>query len=258
VDYENLSYEKDKGIAVVILNRPDKMNALSLALIEELIHLLGSIGGDEKIRVVVIKSRGKAFCSGHDMSEMTGRGPRFYQKLFERCSEMMQLIRHLPQPVIAQVQGIATAAGCQLAASCDLTIASEDARFATPGVKIGLFCSTPMVPVTRAVGRKKALEMLLTGDMMTASEAERCGLINRAVPSDVLEREVESLATKIAQASPLVVQIGKKAFYSQLEMEESTAYAYTARVIALNAMADDAQEGMSAFLEKRQPFWKGK
>jgi enoyl-CoA hydratase/carnithine racemase len=189
---------------------------------------------------------------------MLGKHILFYERLFDTCSEVMEMIRHLPQPVIAQVQGIATAAGCQLVAACDLAVASEDARFATPGVRIGLFCSTPMVPLSRAVGRKKALEMLLTGDMISAQEAELRGLINKVVPPQALEQEVESLAMKIAASSPLVVQIGKRAFYSQTNMEESAAYRYAVEVIALNATATDAQEGISAFLEKREPIWQAR
>ncbi len=255
---QNLTYNKLRSIGFITLNRPDKRNALSMRLLEEMIEVLESIRKDEGIRVVVIKSRGQVFSSGHDLSEMIGKGALFYERLFETCCEMMQLIRRLPQPVIAQVEGLATAAGCQLVAACDLAVASEDARFATPGVRIGLFCSTPMVPLSRAVGRKKALEMLLTGDLVSAREAERWGLVNKVVPAEALEKEVESLVLKIVRASPSVVRIGKRAFYSQIEMEESKAYAYATEVIALNAMAPDAQEGMSAFLEKREPTWQDK
>jgi len=255
---ENLIYQKRERFGVITLNRPDRRNALSMKLLGEMIDLLKSIREDRKVRVVIIKSRGSVFSSGHDMSEMLGKHILFYERLFDTCSEVMEMIRHLPQPVIAQVQGIATAAGCQLVAACDLAVASEDARFATPGVRIGLFCSTPMVPLSRAVGRKKALEMLLTGDMISAQEAERRGLINKVVPPQALEQEVESLAMKIAASSPLVVQIGKRAFYSQTNMEESAAYRYAVEVIALNATATDAQEGISAFLEKREPIWQAR
>jgi len=258
MDYQNLKYEKRQQIGIISLDRPDKRNALSLGMLREMIEVLESIKKDNGIRVAIIRSEGQDFCSGHDLSEMIGKEARFYQKLFETCSEMMELIRHVSQPVIGQIQGAATAAGCQLVAACDLAIASEEARFATPGVKIGLFCTTPMVPLSRAVGRKKALEMLLMGDMISAREAERYGLVNKVVPPEALEVEVESFARKIAAASPLVVQIGKRAFYSQIEMEESNAYKYATEVIALNAMAADAQEGISAFREKRDPIWQGK
>ena len=258
MDYQNVTYERMNGIGIITLNRPDKGNALSMGLLEEMIGVLESIKKDREVRVVIIRSRGRVFSSGHDMSEMIGKEALFYRRLFETCSEVMQLIRDLPQPVVAQVQGVATAAGCQLVAACDLAVASEEARFATPGIKIGLFCSTPMVPLSRAVGRKKSLEMLLTGDMIGAREAEQYGLINKVVQPETLEKEVESLALKIAQASSMVVKTGKRAFYSQIEMEEIKAYAYATEVIALHAMAGDAQEGMSAFLEKRQPIWQEK
>ena len=258
MNHRNLAYEKTRGIAIVRLNRPDKRNAMSMDFIQEMIEVLESIKEDEEVRVVVIRSEGAVFSSGHDMSEMIGKRAMFYEALFETCWTMMGLIRDLPQLVIAQVQGLATAAGCQLVAACDLAIASEDARFATPGVKIGLFCSTPMVPLSRAVGRKKALEMLLTGDMISAEEAERYGLINRVVPPEQLDEEAEAWALRIADASPLVLRIGKKAFYEQIEMEESRAYAYATKVIVLNALAADAQEGMTAFLEKRRPVWQNR
>jgi enoyl-CoA hydratase/carnithine racemase len=256
--YDSIRYERKNEIGVITLNRPEKRNALSMGLLGEMIDVLRLIRQDRSIRVVIIKSVGKVFSSGHDLSEMVGREVTFYEELFHMCSETMELIRQLPQPVIAQVQGIATAAGCQLVAACDLAVASEEARFATPGVRIGLFCSTPMVPVSRAIGRKKALEMLLTGDMIGSQEAEQRGLINKVVPPEELESEVESLALKITKSSPLVVEIGKKAFYGQIEMDMSKAYQYTTEVIALNAMTADAQEGISAFLEKREPTWQGK
>ena len=257
MDYQNLTYETSNGIGILTLNRPDRRNALSMGLIREMIDVLQLARTYDDTGIVIIRSTGQVFCSGHDMSEMIGRDGLYYQDLFKTCSEMMQLIRDLPQPVIAQVQGVATAAGCQLVAVCDLAVASEAARFATPGVKIGLFCSTPMVPLSRAIGRKKALEMLLTGDLISAREAEKHGLINRVVPAEELEKETVSFAKRIMESSPLVVRIGKNAFYSQIEMEESKAYAYTTEVIALNALVGDAQEGMSAFLEKRAPVWRG-
>jgi enoyl-CoA hydratase/carnithine racemase len=189
---------------------------------------------------------------------MVGRNPEFYRHLFDVCCELMETVQSIPQPVIAQVHATATAAGCQLAATCDLVVASEEARFATPGVRIGLFCSTPMVALSRAVGQKKAMEMLLTGDFVSAEEALAEGLVNRIVPTDELEAETRALADKIAEASPLVVGVGKQAFYRQLEMATEQAYAYTKEVMSFNATFADAQEGMCAFLEKRRPEWKGR
>jgi enoyl-CoA hydratase/carnithine racemase len=189
---------------------------------------------------------------------MVGREPAFYRQLFDVCCELMETIQSIPQPVIAQVHGIATAAGCQLAATCDLVVASENARFATPGVKIGLFCSTPMVALSRAVGQKKAMEMLLTGEFVSAEEALAEGLVNKVVPAEELEAETRKLAEKAAEASPLVVGVGKQAFYRQLEMPTEQAYAYTKEVMSFNASFTDAQEGICAFLEKRQPKWKGR
>ena len=201
---------------------------------------------------------GNNFCAGHDLSEMIGRDPETYRHIFDVCCELMETIQEIPQPVIAQVHGVATAAGCQLAATCDLVVASEVARFATPGVRIGLFCSTPMVALSRAVGQKRSMEMLLTGEFISAEEALAEGLVNRVVSAEELETETRSLAAKIAEASPLVVGIGKQAFYRQLEMPTEQAYAYTKEVMSFNASFADAQEGMGAFLEKRKPEWKGR
>lgn len=189
---------------------------------------------------------------------MVGRDPAFYRRLFDVCCELMETIQAIPQPVIAQVHGVATAAGCQLAATCDLVVASGEARFATPGVRIGLFCSTPMVALSRAVGQKKAMEMLLTGDFISAEEALAAGLVNRVVSPDDLDAETRALADRISEASPLVVGVGKQAFYRQAEMPTEQAYAYTKEVMSFNATFDDAQEGMCAFLEKRAPEWKGR
>jgi enoyl-CoA hydratase/carnithine racemase len=219
---------------------------------------LRAIGEERTAAVVVLKGAGPAFCAGHDLAELRGQGPDFYRRVFALCTELMETIQSIPQPVIAQVHGIATAAGCQLVATCDLAIAAETASFATPGVKIGLFCSTPMVALGRAIGRKSALEMLLTGDPVPAEQAARLGLINRAVPPAALAGEVAALAERIAAASPLVVGIGKQAFYRQLEMPQGAAYDYAQEVMALNALAADAQEGMGAFLEKRAPTWTGR
>jgi enoyl-CoA hydratase/carnithine racemase len=242
----------------ITLNRPDKRNALSLELMEELIGSLGTLAADRDVRAIVIDGAGVAFSAGHDLSEMVGRDVAFYQRLFDVCTELMETIHRVPQPVIAKVHGVATAAGCQLVAACDLAVASEDARFATPGVKIGLFCSTPMVPLTRAIGRKRALEMLLTGELIGATTALEWGLVNRVVSPDELDDAVTDLVDAIATSSPLIVGIGKEAFYAQVELDENRAYDLTKSVMTMNSMATDAQEGMCAFLEKRQPSWKSK
>jgi enoyl-CoA hydratase/carnithine racemase len=244
-------------LARITLNRPDKRNALSLELMEELLDALDTLGADPDVRAVVIEGAGVAFSAGHDLSEMVGRDLPFYQRLFDVCTELMEKIHRLPQPVIAKVHGIATAAGCQLVAACDLAVAADDARFATPGVKIGLFCSTPMVPLSRAIGRKRALEMLLTGELVDASTALEWGLVNRVVPSEQLDDAVAELVDGIARSSPLTVGIGKEAFYAQVELDEHRAYDLTKAVMSMNSMAADAQEGICAFLEKRQPNWTG-
>ncbi len=243
--------------AFITLNRPDKRNALSLELLEELLGTLRRVSDEDGVRVIVLEGAGPAFSAGHDLGEMTGRELAFYQQLFDVCTEVMETIHRLPQPVIAKVHGIATAAGCQLVAACDLAVAADSAKFATPGVKIGLFCSTPMVPVSRAVGRKRALEMLLTGWPIDAATALDWGLVNRVVPEDQLEDELAALVEAIARSSPLTVGIGKEAFYSQIELDEHRAYDLAKAVMVMNARADDAQEGMCAFLEKRPPEWRG-
>jgi len=256
--YEHILDEGDETVALVTMNRPKKRNALSLDHMQELITCLRAIGETGEAPVVVLRGTGPAFCAGHDLSEMVSRDPTFYRHLFDVCCELMETIQNIPQPVIAQVHGIATAAGCQLAATCDLVVASEEARFACPGVKIGLFCSTPMVALSRAVGKKKAMEMLLTGEFISAEEALAEGLVNKVVPVDEVESEARALAVKIAEASPLVVGVGKQAFYRQLEMPTDQAYAYTKEVMSFNATFADAQEGMCAFLEKRSPEWKSR
>ena len=256
--YEHVLEEADGPVAHVTMNRPKKRNALSLDHMLELIDCFEAIGRAREASVVVLRGEGPAFCAGHDLSEMVGRDPDFYRGLFDVCCRLMEAIQAIPQPVVAQVHGVATAAGCQLVATCDLVVASEEARFATPGVRIGLFCSTPMVALSRAVGQKKSMEMLLTGDFISAEEARREGLVNRVVATAELERETRSLAGKISEASPLVVGVGKQAFYRQLEMPTEQAYAYTKEVMSSNATFADAQEGMSAFLEKRRPDWKGR
>jgi enoyl-CoA hydratase/carnithine racemase len=256
--YENILFEMDGPTARLTMNRPEKRNALSLAHMQEVIECLKAIGEGKEARVVVLGGNGPAFCAGHDLSEMVGRDPEFYRHLFDVCCELMETIQQIPQPVIARVHGVATAAGCQLAATCDLVVASEEARFATPGVKIGLFCSTPMVALSRAVGQKKAMEMLLTGDFISAERALAEGLVNRVVPAEELEAETQKLADKIAEASPLVIGVGKQAFHRQVEMPVKQAYAYTKEVMSFNASFADAQEGICAFLEKRKPEWKGR
>jgi enoyl-CoA hydratase/carnithine racemase len=246
----------DGPVARVTLNRPEKRNALSLELMEELIAMLRGLGTDPEVRVIVIDAEGPVFSAGHDLSEMIGRDVPFYQRLFDVCTELMETIHRVPQPVIAKVQGMATAAGCQLVAACDLVVAADGASFATPGVKIGLFCSTPMVPLSRTIGRKRALEMLLTGQPISAVTALDWGLVNRVVGAEALEHEVSVLADAIVASSPLTVGIGKEAFYSQIELDEPRAYDLTKAVMAMNARADDAQEGMRAFLEKRPATWR--
>ena len=248
---------EEGATARVTLNRAEKRNALSLELMEELVGALRTLGANRDLRAIVIEGAGVAFSAGHDLSEMVGRELSFYQQLFDVCTELMETIHRVPQPVIAKVHGVATAAGCQLVAACDLAIASEDARFATPGVKIGLFCSTPMVPLSRAIGRKRALAMLLTGDLIEASTALEWGLVTRVVPSEQLDDAVNDLVAAITRSSPLTVAIGKEAFYAQVELDEHRAYDLTKSVMVRNAMAADAQEGICAFLEKRQPSWKG-
>jgi enoyl-CoA hydratase/carnithine racemase len=243
--------------ARITLNRPEKRNALSLELMEELIRALESVAADPETRSIVIEGAGPVFSAGHDLSEMVGRDAGFYQQLFDVCTVLMETIHRVPQPVIAKVHGVATAAGCQLVAACDLAVAADTARFATPGVKIGLFCSTPMVPISRAVGRKRAMEMLLTGEMIDAARALDWGLVNQVAPEESLEDAVVELAGKVARSSPLTVAIGKEAFYAQVDLDEHGAYDLTKSVMTANSLAGDAQEGISAFLEKRAPEWKG-
>jgi enoyl-CoA hydratase/carnithine racemase len=258
VDSGHLIVDLNPPLATVTLNRPTRRNALSLELMQDLGTSLRDVGANKEISVIILAGAGPAFCAGHDLTEMLGRDMDSYRLVFDVCTDLMTEIQRVPQPVIAQVDGMATAAGCQLVASCDLVIASDRARFATPGVRIGLFCSTPMVPLTRAIGRKRALEMLLTGDPIDAATACEWGLVNRVVSSEQLPEAVRELACRIAQASPLVVRIGKEAFYSQIDLDQPKAYSYAKEVMVTNAMAGDAQEGMSAFVEKRSPAWKGR
>jgi len=256
--FRNISVDREGPIAFVTMERPERRNALSLEHLQELLESLRAIGADRELRVAVVRASGPAFSAGHDLSEMIGRDDAFFQQLFSTCAEVMETIQSIPQPVIAEVQGIATAAGCQLVASCDLAVAAAEARFATPGVKIGLFCTTPMVALTRAVGPKKAMEMLLTGEPISAAEALAAGLVNRVVPAAELRAATRALADRIVASSPFVVGLGKKAFYRQLQMPRGEAYAYASGVMCANAAAEDAQEGMSAFLEKRAPAWRGR
>lgn len=244
------------GVAWLTLNRPQARNALSVALMTALEAELAAIATDTAVKVVVIGGAGPAFCAGHDLREIRAEPRReVYEALFEQCSRLMLAIVRLPKPVIARVHGVATAAGCQLVATCDLAVAADSARFATPGVNIGLFCSTPMVALSRAVGRKDAMGMLLTGDLIEAARAREIGLVNRVVPEAELDAATAVLAGQIAAKSPLVLAIGKEAFYRQAEMDLEGAYRYAAEVMTRNMLARDATEGIDAFLAKRQPVW---
>jgi enoyl-CoA hydratase/carnithine racemase len=246
------------GVAWLTLDRPAARNALSMALMEALDAELARIESDPRVKVVVIGGAGPAFCAGHDLRELRANPTRAaYEATFALCSRLMLRVVRLPKPVIARVHGVATAAGCQLVASCDLAVAADAARFATPGVNIGLFCSTPMVALSRAVGRKAAMEMLLTGDLVDAARAREIGLVNRVVPEGELDAAVRALAGQIAAKSPLTVAIGKAAFYRQAEMELEAAYAYAAEVMTANMLARDAEQGIDAFLARRPPVWTG-
>jgi enoyl-CoA hydratase/carnithine racemase len=256
--WKDILLEREGATAVVTLNRPERRNALSLQMLQELTRCFRGIGEDAEARAVILRANGAAFSAGHDIAEMSGRDGAFYRELFEACTVLMETVQSIPQPVIAQVHATATAAGCQLVASCDLAVAATEARFATPGVKIGLFCSTPMVALSRAVGARRAMEMLLTGEPISAEEALAAGLVNRVVPSAELASATRALAAKIATSSPFVVAIGKAAFYRQQQMPQPLAYDYAQDVMAMNARAADAQEGFQAFLQKRPPKWCGR
>lgn len=256
--YQYLVSTREGSLAVVTLNRPERRNALSLDLMLELIGCLDTIADDKNIRVVILAAAGKVFSSGHDLNELVNGSIAEYRRIFDVCTQLMTKIQSIPQPIIAQVQGIATAAGCQLVATCDLAVASSEATFATPGVKNGLFCSTPMVALTRAVGRKRAMEMLLTGKPVDANTAAQYGLVNRVVPPAGLESETRKLACQIAEASGFTIALGKQAYYAQIELDQPRAYAYAKEVMSMNAAAYDAQEGITAFLEKRPACWKGR
>jgi enoyl-CoA hydratase/carnithine racemase len=251
--------ERDGVVARLVLNRPERRNALSQSVMAAMLDALDTVAGDAATRVLVIEGRGPVFSAGHDLAEMTSnREASFYEELFATCVRLMTRVHELPQPVIAKVHGVATAAGCQLVAACDLAVAADTARFATPGVNIGLFCSTPMVPVARSIGRKRALEMLFTGEMIDAATALDWGLVNRVVPEARLDAEVMALADRIAAASPYVLALGKRAFYAQDQLPEPAAYDIAGPAMVANAQADDAHEGMLAFLEKRSPQWRNR
>jgi enoyl-CoA hydratase/carnithine racemase len=253
-----LRREDRDGVAWLTLNRPEHRNALSLDLIGELLDEVGRLGRDASVRVVVISGAGRTFCAGHDLKELRANpSPQYYERVFTQSSQLMQAITRLPKPVIARVHGVATAAGCQLVATCDLAVAARSTKFATPGVDIGLFCSTPMVALSRAVGRKPAMEMLLTGDLIDAETARSYGLINRVVDDARLDEETAALASKVASKPPLIVATGKEAFYHQAELGLADAYAYASGVMARNMMEHDAREGIDAFLGKRNPNWRG-
>lgn len=250
-----LLIEVNAGVAAITLNRPEKRNALSLEVMHELIAAFEALGSDRSARVIVLRGIGPAFSAGHDLREMLARSVGEYRDTFDTCVKLMEGIQRVPQPVIAEVAGIATAAGCQLVATCDLAIAASTARFATPGVKIGLFCTTPMVALTRAIGRKRAMEMLLTGEFIDADTAADWGLVNRVVSPETLTAATEALSRQIADASSFVVGLGKAAFYTQIDLDQPKAYAYAKEIMSMNALDRDAQEGMAAFVERRSPHW---
>jgi enoyl-CoA hydratase/carnithine racemase len=258
VEYKDILVETQGEVGSITLNSPATVNALSRSMIAEVIGALESLGEDPSLKAIILKAAGKHFCAGHHLKEMVGGSVTEYRFIFGQCTTMMKMIHQVPQIVIAQVHGVATAAGCQMVATCDLAVADETARFGTPGVRIGLFCTTPMVALSRAVGRKMALEMLMTGRLISADEALRSGLINRVVAEEDLDKTVKEMASTICEASPLVLKIGKRAFYNQIELDEPRAYEYATEVITQNLMAEDAQEGIKAFLNKKKPTWKGR
>jgi enoyl-CoA hydratase/carnithine racemase len=256
--FNSILIERDAPVATITMNRPEKRNALSSEMMGELRDALRTLSADPEVRAIVLAANGPAFSAGHDLRELVDGDINRYRAVFDLCTELMNTIQEIPQPVLASVQKIATAAGCQLVATCDLAVAAEEATFGTPGVKIGLFCTTPMVALSRAIGRKRALQMLMTGKLISAETAADWGLINTVVPADQLASATRELALSIATASPLTVALGKQAFYTQIDLDQPKAYAYAKEVMSMNAMAADAQEGMCAFLDKRQPAWVGK
>ncbi len=247
---------QESRVFKITLNRPEKRNALSLDVMRELIAAFEAIGADRGVKVAILRGVGPVFSAGHDLREMLERSVEEYRTTFDVCVRLMETIQAIPQPVIAEVAGIATAAGCQLVATCDLAVASSAAKFATPGVKIGLFCTTPMVALTRAIGRKRAMEMLLTGESVDAATAAEWGLVNRVVAPGDLEAATRALAEQIASAAGFVIGLGKAAFYAQIDLDQPKAYAYAKEVMSMNALAEDAQEGMDAFVSKREPVWR--
>ncbi|NKB57560.1 MAG: enoyl-CoA hydratase [Alphaproteobacteria bacterium] len=257
---ENILLREDNGgVATLTFNRPRARNALSLEMLSEMNAALDAIKADASVRAVVIAANGPAFCAGHDIRQLRAHAERaYYEETMAACARMMLGVMRLPQPVIARVQGIATAAGCQLVATCDLAVAAEEAQFATPGVHIGLFCSTPMVALSRNVGRKEAMELLVLGDPVTSARAKEIGLVNAVVPESELDAKVSEMTDKITSKSSLTIAIGKEAFYKQLELGVEDAYAYASEVMVQNMMAEDAEEGMGAFIEKRTPVWRGR
>ena len=258
MQYELITFQAEGPVGIITLNHPERRNALSLKMLRELSDLLEGLKAREDVRAVVIRAAGKMFCSGHDLAEMVNRGKADYDDVLRTCGLFMQKIQELPQPVIAQVHGIATAAGCQLVAACDLAVAEEGATFGTPGVRLGVFCTTPAIPIVRAIGRKRALEMLFTGRMVSAREAAQWGLVNRVVPPERLEAETRAMADQIAEASLLTLGIGKRAFYAQVNLADAQAYNLGSEVMVSNLFAEDAREGIQAFFEKRKPQWKGR
>ncbi|HEY7339699.1 MAG TPA: enoyl-CoA hydratase [Ktedonobacterales bacterium] len=256
--YDSILVERDAPVATITMNRPEKRNALSSEMMRELNDALRALSAEPEVRAIVLAANGPAFSAGHDLRELVDGDINRYRAVFDLCTELMETIQAIPQPVIARVHRIATAAGCQLVATCDLAIAAEEATFGTPGVKIGLFCTTPMVALSRAIGRKRALQMLMTGKLISAETAADWGLVNTVVPADELESATRDLALSIASASSLTVALGKQAFYTQIDLDQPKAYAYAKEVMSMNAMAADAQEGMCAFLDKRQPAWVGR
>ena len=256
--YDSILVGRDAPVATITMNRPEKRNALSSEMMRELNDALRTLSAEPEVRAIVLAANGPAFSAGHDLRELVDGDINRYRAVFDLCTELMETIQAIPQPVIARVHRIATAAGCQLVATCDLAVAAEEATFGTPGVKIGLFCTTPMVALSRAIGRKRALQMLMTGKLISAETAADWGLVNTVVPADELESATRDLALSIASASSLTVALGKQAFYTQIDLDQPKAYAYAKEVMSMNAMAADAQEGMCAFLDKRQPAWVGR
>ena len=256
--YERIRIDATTPVARLTLSWPEKRNALSVHMMAEITSGLKELSSNPEVRAIILGAEGHAFSAGHYLPEMVDKDVNHQRFVFGTCVEMMETVQGIPEPVIAEVPGIATAAGCQLVAACDLAVASDEAQFATPGVKIGLFCTTPMVALSRAIGRKRAMQMLLTGELVDAATASDWGLVNLVVPRDKLRDETEALGQKVADASSLVVALGKQAFYTQIDLDQGKAYDYAKEVMSMNAMALDAQEGMTAFLEKRKPCWVGK